>query len=765
MANKTVVGEIKNIVSFEVDARSKSNLKKFEKKLDRLKQKMQALKGAMPVGLGGGGRVGRGGSSGYARGSSSGSYSSRAEWREATKFQRKKDRLSAQERRREDIRKQKEAIMSRAAKKKSQRAKDQAAVDKKVTPKNDAHVYKYKKEQARKEAAYEKRKEDVLKRREQTHNKIRRLKAKREADYDKRRADVLKRRDQIQKKIRAKKEKEEAAYQKRRESVLKRRAAIQKRIRSKKEREEAAYQRRRKSVLSRRRALHRRLRRASQSEADTTLTGRRQVRDNLRASRRGEQSTLASFSGARQHDKDNLRAQLKSLRNEYRTTSMTSQQFKHQQRMLTQEFSRQARSVRDLNQRFLSLRHAMVGMGIAASSLAAGGYITNIGQQFDKVDVLLHAATGSAAGAAKEFQFLKDTTNKWGVTTLEAAKGYTQLRAATRGTKITLEDTRNLFEATTKASAAFGMSADDTYGAMRAFVQMVSKGNVQMEELRLQLGDRMPRVLQLAAESMGMAGEDGIGQFVKAVENGQIKAEAFVGKFAKSLSEFTNEAALIGSKKNLAAMNRMINAWREFVNVVFRGGFDKFTQNLYSTVTSILNILTPFANYLMTTFATAFDIATAPLRALLTVLESVVQFFGGDATKIGEWLGNLTGILIGINLIAAQLLLMNGVARVLTTTFAGLFGGAAAGGLLTKLKKIAAPLFALASVTPAGRAASVGIGLAAAGYASYQSSSPSSTTQKVDVEIHHNTAASERFVDARIYKNNQDIADALNSNN
>ena len=43
-----------------------------------------------------------------------------------------------------------------------------------------------------------------------------------------------------------------------------------------------------------------------------------------------------------------------------------------------------------------------------------------------------------------------------------------------------------------QASVVLGMSQEETEGALRAVQQMMSKGKVQAEELRGQLGERLP---------------------------------------------------------------------------------------------------------------------------------------------------------------------------------------------------------------------------------------------------------------------------------
>ena len=49
------------------------------------------------------------------------------------------------------------------------------------------------------------------------------------------------------------------------------------------------------------------------------------------------------------------------------------------------------------------------------------------------------------------------------------------------------------------------MSADDSNGVMLALSQMMSKGKVSSEELRLQMGERLPVALQAMAKAAGVS--------------------------------------------------------------------------------------------------------------------------------------------------------------------------------------------------------------------------------------------------------------------
>lgn len=125
---------------------------------------------------------------------------------------------------------------------------------------------------------------------------------------------------------------------------------------------------------------------------------------------------------------------------------------------------------------------------------------------------------GNIAAAAKELDYLRAASNRIGLEFNSTASAYVKFTAAAKGTAIEGETAKRVFEGLSKASVVLGLSADETSGALNALQQMVSKGKVQAEELRGQLGERLPGAFQIAARAMGMT----TAELDKALESGKV---------------------------------------------------------------------------------------------------------------------------------------------------------------------------------------------------------------------------------------------------
>lgn len=153
----------------------------------------------------------------------------------------------------------------------------------------------------------------------------------------------------------------------------------------------------------------------------------------------------------------------------------------------------------------------MRGIAIAASGALAGigaaagiQSVARINAQFEATERTLRAVFGSQERANEEFGFVSGISNRLGTDLQSSIDAYASLAAAAQGTNAEGEASREIFEAVSQAMAVLGRSAADTEGALRAVEQMVSKGKVTAEELRGQLGERLPGAFRLAAQAMGV---------------------------------------------------------------------------------------------------------------------------------------------------------------------------------------------------------------------------------------------------------------------
>jgi tape measure domain-containing protein len=73
---------------------------------------------------------------------------------------------------------------------------------------------------------------------------------------------------------------------------------------------------------------------------------------------------------------------------------------------------------------------------------------------------------------------------------------------------------------------------------MTAFTQMASKGRVQAEELRGQLGDRLPGAEQMFADALGVNTQ----QLDKLMKNGKLLSKDVLPRVSAQMKKMADEA-------------------------------------------------------------------------------------------------------------------------------------------------------------------------------------------------------------------------------
>ena len=207
-------------------------------------------------------------------------------------------------------------------------------------------------------------------------------------------------------------------------------------------------------------------------------------------------------------------------------------------------------------------------------------------EKFERAMVLLK---GSTEGAAVEFEYVRELSRRLGLELFTTADAYTSLTAATKGTLLQGQATRDIFEAVSIAMSSLGKSSADTQGALLAISQIVSKGNVSLEELRGQLGERLPGAFQLAANAMGMS----TSELDKFVSSGNLTAGVFLPKFAAELKKTFGDVR--DMEGFTASLNRMKNALDEaYITIGKSGAFDALTKGVQVATAAVSGAVAGF---------------------------------------------------------------------------------------------------------------------------------------------------------------------------
>ncbi|MEC9574980.1 tape measure protein [Escherichia marmotae] len=189
-------------------------------------------------------------------------------------------------------------------------------------------------------------------------------------------------------------------------------------------------------------------------------------------------------------------------------------------------------------------------------------------------------------GAKRATEFVKNLADSSGVDQIETLSSFAKFSAGAGD--MNTDQKESLFSNVIGTSRLMGLSTDEINGILKAFEQMASKGKIQAEELRGQLGDRMAGAFQLFARSLGMTTE----QLDAAMKNGKVLSKDVLPKVSAEMGRMIDKAGgwekIINSTQT--QLGRLSNSWNNNLALMFDGsqeGLTDFTRSL----TNLLNSL------------------------------------------------------------------------------------------------------------------------------------------------------------------------------
>jgi len=315
------------------------------------------------------------------------------------------------------------------------------------------------------------------------------------------------------------------------------------------------------------------------------------------AATREARQAMKGVSGSYQEAQERLRqlgAQIKSVEGGFSSMGKVQQARIKEYRELNGRLQEFDRNMGNHQRNVGNYRSVLDGVGGSLKSLVAGylsaaAVITTATATFtqslksDAVRTSLEFTFGSVDLADAKLKELLETSNRLGVNYNALTSSYKSFTGAVIASNFDFQEGERIFNAVAGASARLKLSADDTEGALRALQQMISKGNVQAEELRGQLGERIPGAFSIAARAMGVT-ESKLNDMLKA---GDVLAVDLLPKLANELEktfDTDSEEKVTGLS---AAFQRLNN--------VFSGAVSS-SSNISSFFESVINGVTRTAD-------------------------------------------------------------------------------------------------------------------------------------------------------------------------
>lgn len=253
--------------------------------------------------------------------------------------------------------------------------------------------------------------------------------------------------------------------------------------------------------------------------------------------------------------------------------------------------------------------------------------------QLDQMRRGLNAIYKDTATTARQIDFLRRTASEAGVSFGGLSAEFVKFSASMKNANVPLEEANALFASVVRASTSLGLGAEATAGSLNALGQMASKGVVSMEELRQQLGDRLPGAFGLMAQGLGITES----QLVKLVETGRLATRDAIVPLTKALTTLHGETngllptweRLLGALRQ-AGQNAGDAGWTQILTL----GLKALSAAAYAVVMPI-SLLTELSGAL----ARSLGVLVGAVTTLTNPWEALKEIWG-DAderlTKLNE---------------------------------------------------------------------------------------------------------------------------------
>jgi tape measure domain-containing protein len=306
-----------------------------------------------------------------------------------------------------------------------------------------------------------------------------------------------------------------------------------------------------------------------------------------------------------------LSADIKGLKSQLNTAQSDLQSFASANKQTSDKIQNSFNGASD------GIKNLVIGYFSLNAAIQAVGASFDRALKLDAINSALTAVLGSSEAAAAQFQQLSQFADQYGLNLVAVGEAYKNFAAAAVSANVPLEQTNYIFESVAKAASVLKLSNDDLKGSLNALSQMISKGTVSAEELRGQLGERLPGAFNLAAKAMGVT----TSELGKMLENGEIMAGDLLPKLALELNKTFGDK-IVGSVDSLqASVNRLDNS---FTNAVNGGKIGEFFKAIIDGANSTLEVIESDSwGEFFTRFGLAITGNTALAKSYDTIYDSL----------------------------------------------------------------------------------------------------------------------------------------------
>ena len=180
-------------------------------------------------------------------------------------------------------------------------------------------------------------------------------------------------------------------------------------------------------------------------------------------------------------------------------------------------------------------------VAVGSAAVQAGGDAARFAAEVSKLETALRNVAG--VDTPQALAAIRRDVDELNTPIKDATRNFTGLLAATSATGLTVAETEKVYRGLSSANKALGGDTEKLNGILLAAQQVFSKGKVSAEELRGQIGERLPGAFALFAQATGKT----TAELDKALQDSEVSLDDFVKFTEKLFQKYGEDAKIIAS--------------------------------------------------------------------------------------------------------------------------------------------------------------------------------------------------------------------------
>ena len=284
---------------------------------------------------------------------------------------------------------------------------------------------------------------------------------------------------------------------------------------------------------------------------------------------------------------------------------------------------------------------AAIGAQVGIARKALGGVAETVAE-INSMKIALAGVSTSLEDYEKSFDSVIEISKEFLIPVDKSIGEFTRLKAAVVGAGGSTDETVDVFKGFAAAILATGGNAEKLSGALLAASQVFSKGKVQAEELRGQIGERLPGAFATFAQSIGVSSRE----LDDMLRKGEVSTENFV-EFTRTLfARYEKTAETLGSAPEKAGQRLQLAL--SLATLEYGGFFQKVGAGFQDYITNLVNFAIKNKETFISVAASAAVFVQDIGRIFSKVFAAISNPFIFAFEKVKGGLRNLLDVFTGV---------------------------------------------------------------------------------------------------------------------